>query len=308
MTAADFKKQEKGKELISLGRQDFKIAYEPAKINFEFPKIKAKVAEIKDEFTNYEVTPDNIKGAKATRARLNQLSKDLNSRKIAIVKVIDQPVNELKAQIKELTGDIGQATDHIDNQIKAFEKNARDEREKTLNAQLQKLCDQAGVNSEDIEFNSKWLNKTASYATFEKEVNNQIQVLLKEQKQYAENVKVITNKAHKLGLPYQHWVGLLDSADLSAIILEMDNYADEVKKAAERDNKPQKGGQSNNVVNHHGKAIDKTTGEVVNDDYVKAYLFTRTSKIELSGTRYQFTQLMAYLSDMGFGINIEKRA
>lgn len=307
MTAADFKKQEKGKELISLGRQDFKIAYEPAKINFEFPKIKAKVAEIKDEFTNYEVTPDNIKGAKATRARLNQLSKDLNSRKIAIVKVIDQPVNELKAQIKELTGDIGQATDHIDNQIKTFEKNARDEREKTLNAQLQKLCDQAGVNSEDIEFNSKWLNKTASYATFEKEVNNQIQVLLKEQKQYAENVKVITNKAHKLGLPYQHWVELLNSADLSAIMLEMDNYADEVKKAAERDNKPQKGGQSNNVVGHHGKAIDKTTGEVVNDDYVKAYLFTRTSKIELSGTRYQFTQLMAYLSDMGFGINIEKR-
>lgn len=308
MTAADFKKQENGKELISLGRQDFKIAYEPAKINFEFPKIKAKVAEIKDEFTNYEVTPDNIKGAKATRARLNQLSKDLNSRKIAIVKVIDQPVNELKAQIKELTGDIGQATDHIDNQIKTFEKNARDEREKTLNAQLQKLCDQAGVNSEDIEFNSKWVNKTASYATFEKEVNNQIQVLLKEQKQYAENVKVITNKAHKLGLPYQHWVELLNSADLSAIMLEMDNYADEVKKAAERDNKPQKGGQSNNVVSHHGKAIDKTTGEVVNDDYVKAYLFTRTSKIELSGTRYQFTQLMAYLSDMGFGINIEKRA
>lgn len=300
-------KKQTGRELISLGRQNFDIAYNPAKINFEFSKIKAKVAEIKDEFTNYEVTPDNIKGAKATRARLNQLSRDLNNRKIAIVKVVDQPVNEFKAQIKELTGDIGQATDHIDNQIKAFEKNARDEREKTLNAQLQKLCDQAGVNSEDIEFNSKWLNKTASYATFEKEVNNQIQVLLKEQKQYAENVKVITNKAHKLGLPYQHWVELLNSADLSAIMLEMDNYADEVKKAAERDNKPQKGGQSNNVVSHHGKAIDKTTGEVVNDDYVKAYLFTRTSKIELSGTRYQFTQLMAYLSDMGFGINIEKR-
>lgn len=297
-----------GRELISLGRQNFDIAYNSAKINFEFSKIKAKVAEIKDEFTNYEVTPDNIKGAKATRARLNQLSKDLNNRKIAIVKVVDQPVNEFKAQIKELTGDIGQATDHIDNQIKAFEKNARDEREKNLNAQLQKLCDKAGVNPEDIEFNPKWLNKTASYATFEKEVNNQIQVLLKEQKQYAENVKVITNKAQKLGLPYQHWVELLDSADLSAIMLEMDNYADEVKKAAERDNKPQKGGQSNNVVNHHGKAIDKTTGEVVNDDYVKAYLFTRTSKIELSGTRYQFTQLMAYLSDMGFGINIEKRA
>lgn len=297
-----------GRELISLGRQNFDIAYNSAKISFEFSKIKAKVGEIKDEFTNYEVTPDNIKGAKATRARLNQLSKDLNNRKIAIVKVVDQPVNEFKAQIKELTGDIGQATDHIDNQIKAFEKNARNEREKALNAQLQKLCDKAGVNSEDIEFNPKWLNKTASYATFEKEVNNQIQVLLKEQKQYAENVKVITNKAHKLGLPYQHWVELLNSADLSTIMLEMDNYADEVKKAAERDNKPKKGGQSNNVVSHHGKAIDKTTGEVVNDDYVKAYLFTRTSKIELSGTRYQFTQLMAYLSDMGFGINIEKRA
>ena len=107
--------KETGRELISLGRQNFDIAYNSAKISFEFSKIKAKVAEIKDEFTNYEVTPDNIKGAKATRARLNQLSKDLNNRKIAIVKVVDQPVNEFKAQIKELTGDIGQATDKIAN-------------------------------------------------------------------------------------------------------------------------------------------------------------------------------------------------
>lgn len=307
MTTSDFKKQEKGKELISLGRQDFGITYESAKIGFEFPKIKAKVSEIKDEYTNYKVTPDNIKGAKATRARLNQLSKDLNDRKIAIVKVVDRPVNEFKQQIKDLTNDIGQATDHIDKQVKDFEENAKEERRKSLNLKLQKLCEKAGVDSEDIEFNPKWLNKTASYTVFETEVNNQIQALLKEQKQYAENVKVITNKAHKLGLPYQHWVELLKSADLSTIMLEMDNYADEVKKAAERDNKTQKE-QKSNVVSHNGKAIDKTTGEVVNDDYVKAYLFTRTSKIELSGTRYQFTQLMDYLKDMGFGINIEKRA
>ena len=307
MTEADFKKQEKGNELIALGRQEFGITYESAKIDFEFPKIKAKVAEIKDEYTNYDVTPDNIQGAKATRARLNQLSKDLNDRKIAIVKVIDRPVDEFKQQIKELTSDIGQATKHIDKQVEEFEENAREERRESLNVQLKRLCEKGGINPEDIEFNPKWLNKTASYAAFEAEVNNQIQVLLKEQKQYAENVKVITNKAHKLGLPYQHWVELLKTADLSAIMLEMDNYADEVKKAAERDNKPKKE-QNSNVVSHNGKAIDKTTGEVVNDDFVKAYLFTRTAKIELSGTRYQFTQLMDYLKDMGFGINVEKRA
>ena len=298
----------KGQEIIALGSKQYGIVFTPAKIDFpEYEKMKSSVDAINAEFTKYDVDTNNFKSAKEARARLNKLAKALNDKKIAIVKEADKPVLVFKNQIKDLMDEIGQASDHIGKQIKVFEDNAKKQREANINADIRKRCKEANVDSAKIEINPKWYNKSEPYATFEKEVTQQINLLIKEKDQLTENIKVVTAKANDLGLPYQHWAEQLNNAPLSDVLGEMDNYAEEVKKAAERDNKFKKGGQSNNVVSHHGKAIDKTTGEVVNDDYVKAYLFTRTSKIELSGTRYQFTQLMAYLSDMGFGINIEKR-
>ena len=78
----------------------------------------------------------------------------------------------------------------------------------------------------------------------------------------------------------------------------MENYAEDVKKAAERDEKA-KTEANKNIVEQNGKAIDKNTGEI-KEDYHTALLVTRATKIKLSGTQYQFNQLMKYLKDMGF--------
>lgn len=295
------------KEIITLGKAQYGIAYSSAKIDFpEYDEIKKRVDKINEEFTKYEVTVENLKSAKETRATLNKLSQALNSKKIAIVKEINQPVTEFQNRIKDLTSEIGDASSHIDSQIKTYEDNARRQKEELLRKDIDKRCKEAGVDPTKIIYNQKWLNKTASYSAFEEDVNNQIAVLQKEQEQYSENVKVITAKANELGLPYQHWVKMLDTSSLSEIMIQMDDYAQQIKEAAERENKAKKE-QAGKVVSHNGKAIDKSTGEVVSEDSIKAYLFTRTSKIELSGTSYQFSQLMQYLNDMGFGINIEKR-
>lgn len=295
------------KEIITLGKEQYGIAYSSAKIDFpQYDEIKKRVDQINAEFTKYEVTVENLKSAKETRASLNKLKQALNAKKIAIVKEVDQPVTEFQNRIKELTGEIGDASSHIDNQIKVYEDHARREKEELLRKDIDKRCKEAGVDPTRIIYNQKWLNKTASYSAFEEDINNQIASLQKEQAQFAENIKVITAKANELGLPYQHWVELLDTSSLSEVMIQMDDYAKQVKEAAEHEIKAKKE-QANNVVSHNGKAIDKATGEVVKDDYVKAYLVTRTSKIELSGTKYQFGQLMKYLNDMGFGVKIEKR-
>lgn len=291
----------KGQEIIALGSKQYGIAFTPAKIDFpEYKKMKSSVDAINSEFTKYDVDTNNFKSAKEARARLNKLAKALNDKKIAIVKEADKPVLIFKKQIKELLDEISQASDHIGNQIKVFEDNAKKQREANINADIDKRCNQAGVDPARIEINPKWYNKSEPYATFEKEINQQINLLIKEKDQLTENIKVVTAKANELGLPYQHWVEQLNNAPLSDVLGEMDNYAEEVKKAVERENKP-KSEANKNIVEKNGKAIDSKTGEVIADYHI-AYLITKKARIKLGGTAYQFNQLMQYLKDMGFKI------
>lgn len=291
----------KGQEIIALGSKQYGIAYTPAKIDFpEYEQMKSSVDAINSEFTKYDVDTNNFKSAKAARARLNKLKKDLNDKKIAIVKEADKPVLDFKSLIKELIDEISQASDHIGNQIKAFEDNAKKQREANINADINKRCKEANVDYAKIEINPKWYNKSEPYATYEKEVNQQIDFLLKEKEQLTENIKVVTAKANELGLPYQHWVEQLNNASLSDVLIEMDNYAKEVKKAAEREKKP-KTEANKNIVEKNGKAIDSNTGEVIADYHI-AYLITKKARIKLGGTNYQFNQLLQYLKDMGFKI------
>lgn len=295
------KELKKGQEIIALGSKQYGIAFTPAKIDFpEYEKMKSSVDAINAEFTKYDVDTNNFKSAKAARARLNKLKKDLNDKKIDIVKEADKPVLVFKKQIKDLLDEIGQASDHIGNQIKVFEENAKRQREANINADINKRCNQAGVAPEKIEINPKWFNKTESYATFENEINQQIDLLVKEKEQLTENIKVVTAKADKLGLPYQHWVEQLNNDPLSKVLAEMDNYAEEVKKAAERENKANPKSPKN-IVEKNGKAIDPKTGEII-ADYHTAFLITKKARIKLGGTNYQFNQLLQYLKDMGFKI------
>lgn len=297
----DNPKLKKEQEIIALGSKQYGIAFTPAKIDFpEYEQMKSSVDAINAEFTKYDVDTNNFKSAKEARARLNKLAKALNDKKIAIVKEADKPVLVFKNQIKDLMDEIGQASDHIGKQIKVFEDNAKKQREANINADINKRCKESNVDSAKIEINPKWYNKSEPYATFEKEVNQQIDILTKEKEQLAENIKVVTAKADELGLPYQHWVEQLNNSSLSNVLSEMDNYAKEVEKAAEREKKP-KPEANKNIVEKNGKAIDKNTGEVIADYHI-AYLITKKARIKLGGTNYQFNQLLQYLKDMGFKI------
>ena len=286
-------------EIITLADNDYGIAYQSAKINFpEYEKLEARVGAINIQYTRYDVTTENFKSAKETRAQLNKLKKALNDKKIAIVKDVDQPVNQFKSQIKKLTDQIDEASTHISNQINEYEDNAKKQREVRIRGEIDKWCQAAGVDPAEIVFNPRWLNKTTSFAATENEVAQQIIALQQQQQQLAENIKVVTAKAQQLKLPYQHWVELLNNEPLSNVLLEMENYAEDVKKAAERDKKA-KTEANKNIVEQNGKAIDKSTGEI-KENYHTALLVTSAAKIKLGGTKYQFNQLMKYLKDMGF--------
>lgn len=288
------------KEMITLEGQNYGIAFTTAKIDFpEYTDLKSNVDRISQEYSQFKVTPDNMKEAKLTRANLNKLKKALNDRKISIVKAVDEPVNNFKAQIKGLTEEIDQTSENIGGQIKSYEDHAKEMREQVIMSDVAKRCHAAGVDTNNIEINPKWFNKTASYAVFEKEIQTQIDVLLREKDELAENVKVVTARAKELGLPQQHWVQMLmvGNSKLSDVLSQMSSYAEDIKAEAERNEKAKKE-QQEKIVNQNGKAIDKTTGEIV-DSFQTAYLITDKGKFQLTATNHQFKQLSQFIKEAG---------
>ncbi|MGL5886007.1 MAG: DUF1351 domain-containing protein [Bombilactobacillus sp.] len=288
------------KKMITLDGQNYGIAFTTAKIDFpEYADLKSNVDRLSEEYSQFKVTPENMKEAKLTRANLNKLKKALNDRKIDIVKAIDEPVNNLKGQIKGLTEEIDQTSNQISVQIKRYEDHARQMREQSLMRDLEKRCKAAGVDYAKVEINPKWFNKTASYAVFEKEVQTQIDVLLREKEELAENMKVVTARAKELGLPHEHWVQMLmmENTKLSDVLAQMSSYAEDIKAEAERNEKAKKE-QREKLVNQNGKAIDKTTGEIV-DSFQEAFLITDKGKFKLTATSHQFKQLSRFIKTAG---------
>lgn len=288
------------KKMITLDGQNYGIAFTTAKIDFpEYTDLKSNVDRISQEYSQFKVTPDNMKEAKLTRANLNKLKKALNDRKTSIVKAVDEPVNIFKAQIKGLTEEIDKTSENIGGQIKSYEGHAKEMREQLIMSDVTKRCQEAGVDSNKIEVNPKWFNKTASYAVFEKEIQMQIDVLLKEKDELAENVKVVTARAKELGLPQQHWVQMLmvGNSKLSDVLAQMSSYAEDIKAEAERNERAKKE-QQEKLVNQNGKAIDKTTGEIV-DSFQNAFLITDKGKFQLTATSHQFKQLSQFIKEAG---------
>lgn len=288
------------KKMITLDGQNYGIAFTTAKIDFpEYADLKSNVDRLSEEYSQFKVTPENMKEAKLTRTNLNKLKKALNDRKIDIVKAIDEPVNNLKGQIKGLTEEIDQTSNQISVQIKRYEDHARQMREQSLMRDLEKRCKAAGVDYAKVEINPKWFNKTASYAVFEKEVQTQIDVLLREKEELAENMKVVTARAKELGLPHEHWVQMLmmENTKLSDVLAQMSSYAEDIKAEAERNDKAKKE-QQEKLVNQNGKAIDKTTGEIV-DSFQEAFLITDKGKFKLTATSHQFKQLSKFIKNAG---------
>lgn len=285
-------------KMITLDGQNYGIAFTAAKIDFpEYADLRSNVDRLSEEYSQFKVTPENMKEAKLTRANLNKLKKALNDRKISIVKAVDKPVNNFKAQIKGLTEEIDKTSTNIGVQIKDYEDHAKEMREQLIMSDVAKRCQAAGVDANKIEVNPKWFNKTASYAVFEKEIQTQIDVLLREKDELAENVKVVIARAKELGLPQQHWVQMLmtGNSKLSDVLSQMSSYAEDIKAETERNERAKKE-QREKIVNQNGKAIDRTTGEIV-DNFQEAFLITDKGKFKLTATSHQFKQLSKFIKN-----------
>lgn len=277
------------KELRTIDIDELPVTYKPAEIEFKsYGDMKAQIDELTQSLENYEVTPENLKQAKYTRAKLNSFRKAINDRKLEITKQAEKPIKDFKDKVKTLTTEIDKSSTKISDEIKVYEDKAKEERHQKNLKHISSMCELAEVSPKQIEYDKRWDNKTFSKNAFENAVDRQIAVLVQQKEAYAQNVKAVSQEAEELALPVEHWLEELKIKPLADVLQAMYNYKADLNKIAEMQHETRIKEQKE-LVQKGDKLINPTTGEVKEKLSV--------IRLEVQGTRWQMEQLQSFLKD-----------
>lgn len=193
-------------------------------LKFNYEELKT---ELKQKTADYKVmvyTDDQIKEAKADRAKLNGLKKALNDERIRREKEYMEPFNVFKGQINEIIGIIEEPIQIIDAQVKEYEQKKKDQK---LDEIIDLWNDKEKPEWLQFEqvFNKTWLNASTSM----KKVGEDIDLKITQVKTDLQAIEALPNFSFEALEVYK--TGL----NLSAAIAEGQRLADIQKRKEEQE-------------------------------------------------------------------------
>lgn len=284
-------------QLIKLDESSltFPVNFAPAQIDFSgYSKMKDQIEQLCEALDSYDVTKSNLKEAKSTRAKLNKLEKAIKARKIEIKKKAEAPVKDFNDKVEGLIAEIDDSSTKISGGIKVYENKEKQERHQKNLKHIAAICELAEIDPSKIKYQSNWDNKSYSKTKFENEVDQQIALIQQQQAQYADNVKIVSEKANELALPADHWIKTLDGHSLSEVLDAMTDYKSDLE-AVSKAQKETKLDTLKNLKKQGDKYIDPSTGEI------KEKIIS--IKMEVKGTKWQMEQLQSFLKDKGIEVH-----
>lgn len=145
-------------------------------IEWNYEELKAELSQKLEEYKGLVYTEDQIKEAKADRAKLNALATAIDDKRKQIKKQCLQPYEQFEAQIKDLLAVIKEPVALIDSQIKGYEEEKKQKKLEEVKALFEKLKDAAGEELEFVGFEQifedKFLNASLSLKMVETVISN----------------------------------------------------------------------------------------------------------------------------------------
>ena len=147
--------------------------HEQKEIKWNNEELKAEIAEKVKDYKNLVYTDNQIKDAKADRAKLNKLVKALEDKRKEVKKECLLPYEKFEKQIKEVVEIINEPIALIDGQVKEYEEQKKKEKQE----QIEKMFEEKNIfdwlKFEKI-FDTKWLNATTSIQKIESEIDEKV--------------------------------------------------------------------------------------------------------------------------------------
>ena len=273
---------------------DFSVNYKAPEITIANEEELGKaVAEYATQYNGMVVTEETFKGAKASRATLNKLSKALNDRRKEIKREYNAPLKEFEAKVKSWDTNVKDAISGLDVGIKDLEERQRQERADKVQALIEEMAPNYGVDPAAIEVKDSWKAKSIS----KKKITDEIASEMKQIKQDQDNLQIVKDhceRNHWQFTPYREFAlafGPLQAIQKIDEDIEEEKKTEEARKAAKVAEVER---QKENTVQVNGHDYDKETGETVREE--QKVTFT------LQGTQDQLDSLARYVKTMGIKV------
>lgn len=150
--------------------------YEPSsapEIRWNNEEIKREVKVVLERYDQLVYTDDQIKVAKADRAKLNKLYQAIDKKRKEVKKQCLEPYEKFEAQVKEILALIAEPIALIDSQIKEYEEVKKKEKLDQIQQAFIARGFQPFVKFEQV-FEQKWLNTTVSMKQIEQSLTDKM--------------------------------------------------------------------------------------------------------------------------------------
>ena len=202
-------------------------------IEWNYDELKAELVKKLEYYKGLVYTEDQIKEAKADRAKLNALTTAIDDKRKQMKKQCLQPYEQFEAQIKDLLAVIKEPIGLIDSQIKGYEEEKKAKKLEEVKALFEKLKDAAGEGLEFVSFEQifedKFLNASLSLKMVETVINNKFNAIKCNLKTIAE-LKEYSFEATEV---YKETLNLNEALEKAKYMVEI------AKKKAEEERKEQ---------------------------------------------------------------------
>lgn len=201
------------------------LAAIPKEIRFNYDELHEYVAENIKSYKELVVTEDTIKDGKARKEDLNRLKTALEDARKGIKAQCLAPYMELEAKVKTLTGMVDGAIQSIDQQVKAFDQQRRDDKYKALeNFYRVNIGDLDSLLPMEKILNPKWGNVTMTAVQITQEMIGSITSA-------RNDLKII--KAMRSGCEQQMIEKYLETLNMSDALAEKTRFEERQKQLAE---------------------------------------------------------------------------
>lgn len=142
-------------------------------IQWNNEELQKEIAATMQEYKTLAFTADNIKDAKADRAKLNKLRTAFEDERKKVKRLCMEPYNKFERQVKEIITLIDEPITLIDLQIREVEEQEKAEKRKDIQNLFQEIGFQPFI-ALDMIFDEKWMNKTVSLSKVEEQMKSRM--------------------------------------------------------------------------------------------------------------------------------------
>lgn len=254
-----------------------RVGFKDGQIQFEnVDQFKKDFERIIKRHSNFIVTEDTMKGARASRADLRNAAKESAAWRSKVKTELLKPFDDVSEIATEYEKKVKDAADEIDKDIKVFEKVEKQKRKDGLNDFIVQRADDLDVNP-DFEINDKWFikgnfNGTVPKKAFvEEHIEPQFDLLVKNKEQRIADTVAIRNYAEGKSFDPEGYIHNLDFKSLAEIMSDIDHDVLKRQKREEAAKAVAEMEAEKDLENHidevtvDNRVINQCTGEIVSE-------------------------------------------